>query len=269
MRKKLDNRVTVVLNGYKRSEASQSQYDAYRKQSVGTPEFLFWGNMPEGVADIPFNKHVVDNCTSAICNKNLGVWARFAYALNAQTPFICIVDDDTIPGEKWLENCIDTIYEINKPAVLTTRGVKLKNNRYPEPDSYDVYGWCKPNENTEKVDFGGHCWFFHKSLLKLFWFHAPDVLPLNYGEDIHISYSSLLGCGAETFVPKHPENKCELWGSLRESALHYGEDKNATSRNNQASIGMYKYIQHILQKGYTPVVNRENKENEDRQRTEA
>ena len=43
---------------------------------------------------------------NAVCNTNFGVWARFAFALNALGTYVCIFDDDTIPGRKWLENCL-------------------------------------------------------------------------------------------------------------------------------------------------------------------
>lgn len=263
----MDNKVTVVMNGYKRSYAAKEQYEAYRNQSVGTPEMLFWGNTPEThdveTQELPYKKYVVDGSTSAICNENLGVWARFAYALNAKTPFVCVVDDDTIPGSKWLENCIDTTYALNKPCVLTTRGVKLKNSDYPVPGSYSTAGWCNPNEKTERVDFGGHCWFFSKTVLKAFWLQAPDVLPLNYGEDIHISWAAWQTFKGETFVPPHPVDQPELWGSQRDTAIHFGEDLSATSRDRDASIGMNRYVQGILKSGYKPVLYREQEEDDE------
>lgn len=256
-----DTSVTVVMNGFKRRYAAKEQYEAYRQQSTGTPQFLFWGNYcGHGEIDEHFDKYVVDGSKSAIANSNMGVWARFAFALNANTPYICVVDDDTIPGQKWLENCIDTIEELGDQAVLTTRGVRIKNNQYPMPDSYDAIGWCSANENIEQVDFGGHCWFFHKHMLKAFWMDAPDVLPLNYGEDIHLSFAAWNTANCNTYVPRHPIDKPELWGSVRETASKYGEDMNATSRSPQASQGMFQYFNWVLRRGYVPVVMRNNEQ---------
>ena len=258
----MTTKVTVVLNGYKRSHAAKEQYEAYRNQSIGTPDFLFWGNTPESIGEndpLPFDKYTVDGCVSAICNKNLGVWARFAYALNASTPFICIADDDTIPGRKWLENCLDVIHTLAKPAVLTCRGVRLNNNQYPLPDSYEAIGWCSENEKLEQVDFGGHCWFFPKTVLKAFWLKSPDVLPLNFGEEIQISVAPKLLGDVETYVPPHPSSDKEFWGSI--DALKYGEDMNAISRRPDACQGMFDYLQWALESGYVPVKMRGQSEN--------
>lgn len=255
----MNTAVTVVMNGFKRPYAAKEQYEAYRNQSTGTPKFLFWGNYTgDAPIDKTFDKYVIDGSKSAIANTNMGVWARFAYALNASTPYICVADDDTIPGSKWLENCIDTIENLGDQAVLTTRGVRIKNNQYPAPHSYDAVGWCSANENIEQVDFGGHCWFFHKHILKAFWLNAPDVLPLNYGEDIHISFAAWKTAKCNTFVPPHPINNLDLWGSVKEKASAYGEDENATSRSAEASQGMFAHLDWVMRQGYMPILARKN-----------
>jgi cellulose synthase/poly-beta-1,6-N-acetylglucosamine synthase-like glycosyltransferase len=253
------NKVTVVLNGYKRPHVLTEQYEAYCKQSAGRPEFMFWANL-ERVENIPFDKNVVNHSTSALCNHNLGVWARFAFALNARTEYICVADDDTVPGSRWLENCLTAMDHVGN-AVLTTRGVRIKNNNYPQPDSYDVFGWSHPNEIIEEVDFGGHCWFFHKSLLKLFWAYSPDFPPLNYGEDMHLSFAASKH-GIKTYVPPHPAHNEELYGSIRELGLDYGQDAVATSRLPEASRGMNEYFNAIVSAGYQRVMDRQNGNNQ-------
>jgi hypothetical protein len=248
--------VTVVLNGYKRQYALKEQYDAYMNQSIGSPQIMFWANLPDGWSQINYDRSVVDNCISAFADRNHGVWARFAYALNAKTPYVCVVDDDTIPGSRWLENCFNTLQEKKEEAILTTRGIRIKNENYPAPDSYEPIGWCNPNEEIELVDFGGHCWFFHIRMLKAFWLHSPDILPLNFGEDMNVSYGPWAAGGIKTYVPKHPKNDTSLWGSIRETALEYGEDNNATSRSAEASAGMNEYYKWITQKSYIKVKDR-------------
>ncbi len=96
--------VTVVLNGYKRGAHLKTQLDAIKRQTVQPDEILLWQNFGED-----FKSELTSQTTHASCNKNLGVWARFAFALNAKTEYICVFDDDTIPGPKWLENCLETI----------------------------------------------------------------------------------------------------------------------------------------------------------------
>jgi len=253
----MNDLVTVVLNGYKRPHVLREQFDAYQNQSIGIPQIMFWANLENGMGNIPFDKHVVNNSVSAFADRNHGVWARFAYALNARTPYICVVDDDTIPGKRWLENCLRTIQEKKQDAVLTTRGVMLKSNMYPSPDSYEVFGWSHPNEEIQEVDFGGHCWFFHTRILRMFWALSPDVLPLNFGEDMHLSYAAYRFAKIRTFVPKHPKDDTELWGSLPEAGMDYGQELVATSRRQDAIDGMNQYYQWMMNNGYVHLLQRE------------
>ena len=96
--------VTVVLNGYKRGQHLAKQLEAVKKQTLRPKEIMLWQN-----AGQDFDPEIAGKTTWASCNKNFGVWARFAYALNAKTEYICVFDDDTIPGKRWLENCYETI----------------------------------------------------------------------------------------------------------------------------------------------------------------
>jgi GT2 family glycosyltransferase len=81
---------------------------------------MLWQNNIEG-----FDTNLTSSLITASCNKNLGVWARFAYALNASTEYVCIFDDDTIPGNRWLENCLNTIQTHN--GLLGTAGIRFKS----------------------------------------------------------------------------------------------------------------------------------------------
>lgn len=241
--------ITVILSGYKRPHTCLEQYNAIKSQTVKDIEIMFWANLVDD--KLKFPKEVVDNCQSIVSNANYGVWGRFALALNARTPYVCIIDDDTIPGKKWLENCLNTIN--NHQGVITTRGVianKGKEKEYPGPGSYEAYGWGNPNENTVQVDMGCHSWFFHKDILRAFWAEAPSVLPMNYGEDMHLSYVAQKHFGLGTYVPPHPINDLSMWGSQPHTGKEYGEDSVAISWNHQANMGMRDYWNYILDNGY-------------------
>lgn len=84
--------ITAILNGYKRPQFLQEQVDAINNQTIKPVEIMLWQNNTEG-----FDSELTSKLTTASSNKNLGVWARFAFALNAKTEYICIFDDDTIP----------------------------------------------------------------------------------------------------------------------------------------------------------------------------
>ena len=85
--------ITVILNVFRRSKSLEQQLAAIRAQSVPVDKILVWEN---GVESVP--EALREGLIISRANENLGVWARFAYALNADTDFILMLDDDTIRG---------------------------------------------------------------------------------------------------------------------------------------------------------------------------
>ena len=137
-----DGKITVILNGYKRPHALTPQMEALKRQTIKPDMVMFWQNKD---SDVKFDYSPLSNCVVTTSNANFGVWARFAYALNATTEYVCVFDDDTIPGSKWLENCLSTIK--TSEGLLGTIGVIFNDENYI---SYDRWGWSKPNEVTIK-----------------------------------------------------------------------------------------------------------------------
>ena len=72
--------ITVILNGYKRPHVLQKQLESIKNQSVQTDSIVFWQN-----SGSQFDENLTKDLVHASCNNNLGVWARFAFALNANT----------------------------------------------------------------------------------------------------------------------------------------------------------------------------------------
>ena len=215
--------VTVVLNGYKRGQHLSQQLEAVKKQTLRPKEIMLWQNAGED-----FDPQIAGKTTWASCNKNFGVWARFAYALNAKTEYVCVFDDDTIPGKRWLENCYETIQK--HEGLLGTIGVV-----YHTPNSYhpmNRIGWAEPNEKTERVDIVGHAWFFKREWLSTFWRELPEENhPMIVGEDMHFSVMLQKYLGLNTYVPPHPKDNKDLWGSLPDTAWSIGQDDAALSMN--------------------------------------
>jgi hypothetical protein len=230
--------ITVVLNGYKRARHFKTQLDAIKNQTIKPKEILLWQNYGE-----EFDKNLVSETTHASCNKNLGVWARFAFALNAKTEYICVFDDDTIPGTKWLENCYNTIQKHD--GLLGTIGVNFLSKNSYQP--IERFGWANPNENVVKVDIVGHAWFFRREWLSTFWRELPDVnQPTIVGEDIHFSYTLKKYLDKNTYVPPHPVNDVEMWGSKPNTAWTIGQDVAAISMNmNNLKIMSDTYVNYI------------------------
>ena len=100
--------VTVVLNGYKRNHTLSEQVNALQNQSVKVTDIMYWQNSAPNVG-YDLSSLEQSQAHIAVSNINYGVWARFAHALNARTDYVCVIDDDTIPGDMWIENCLDTL----------------------------------------------------------------------------------------------------------------------------------------------------------------
>jgi len=205
---------------------------------------MFWQNKDR---EEKFDYSLLQSCVVTVSNANFGVWARFAYALNATTEYVCVFDDDTIPGSKWLENCLDTIEK--QEGLLGTIGVIFKDENYI---NYDRYGWANPNEEIKQVDIVGHSWFFKREWLGAFWREAPIPESSICGEDMHFSYSIQKHLGLGTFVPPHPKDNPEMWGSNPSLAFQYGVDKNAISVNHHASA-FGKALKTTIDKGFKPL----------------
>ena len=234
--------ITVVLNGYKRGEHLGKQLEAIKNQTIKPKEILLWQNFGE-----KFPEKLTEQTVHASCNKNFGVWARFAYALNANTEYVCVFDDDTIPGSKWLENCLNTIQTHN--GLLGTIGVKYQTETGYHPMTR--VGWAEPNQVVEQVDIVGHSWFFRREWLSTFWREQPDINQSRLvGEDMHFSYTLQKYLGLNTYVPPHPKDDVEMWGSKPDTAWAIGQDAAALSMA-PANIALMSFVYtNYIKKGF-------------------
>lgn len=242
-----NSEVTVVLSGYRRPEALQEQYEAVQNQTIKNIPIMLCINYDQ--ENYPkFSMDIINKCIASINTRNLGVWSRFAFALNARTKYVCVMDDDTIPGDMWIENCLNTIKEYD--GLLGCRGIKMLD------DTHVNYPSCKyecvaRNEEVEEVDIIGHSWFFKKDWLKAYWALMPDYIPFMGGEDMHFSFAMQKILNLKSYVPKQPPDNQRLWGSLNPSK--YGEDMNATSRTKNGTIDANSYWNYMIKNGYTLV----------------
>jgi len=218
--------IAVVLNAYKRTDYLSLQLDAIENQTMPPQSVYVWQNAGGDIDDALKSKFIL-----AECSENLGVWARFAFALNINADYICIFDDDTIPGQRWLENCVNTM--TTHEGLLGTRGLKFFSKKRYFP--FDSFGWGDPNEETVQVDIVGHSWFFKREWLSAFWSELPPIEASHIaGEDIHFSYMLQKKLGLNTYVPPHPKDDLSLWGSLPEYGKKIGTDNVAISSSETA-----------------------------------
>lgn len=230
------------MNVFRRGSNFSKQLAAIRAQTHKVHKIFVWEN---GADESDAQPGVIVMRSS----ENLGVWARFAAGLNAETDFLWVIDDDTIPGARWLENALATFQE--HPGVIGSRGL-----RFHTPHSYTLYeefGPNNPNSQVEQVDIVGHNWIFPRSWLAFFWTELGNRFenPLA-GEDIHLSFAVKKHLGLGTFVPPHPNSDPSLWGELPDSKFD-GKGSEAISQNPKSMRRFELAYAHYIDQGFEPM----------------
>jgi len=229
--------ITVILNGYRRPNQLAEQISALNSGTVKPSEILCWYNYPGD--DYAVNYEIGEDIPVAYNNYNYGVWSRFYFAMNASHPFVCVFDDDTVPGSRWLENCLQTME--THEGLLGTVGLRYLLPSNPQSDKCSYYerfirfGWVHGGQCTIpiEVDLVGHCWFFKREWLSHFTRELPNPRFTTCGEDMHFSYMLQKYAGIKTYVPPHPHGDTSLWGSIH--GAKYGDDSVSLWNSNAES----------------------------------
>lgn len=220
--------ITVILNAYRRPYNLKMQIDAIKKQTVRPKQIWLWVNDHEDNREFNFKELDLDKIFHN--DYNWKFYGRFAGALLSDTKYVAIFDDDTIPGEKWFENCLETI-KINE-GILGSAGVTLNDKYYVK---HTRCGWPTKNKETTRVDLVGHAWFFKREWLSHLWREKPTTW--DNGEDIQFSYLAQKYGGIQTYCPPHPPEDKSLHGSILGNEL--GVDSKATSTNQAVSHNQF------------------------------
>ena len=118
--------ITVILNCYRRPYNLKMQIEAIRNQTVPPKNIWLWVNDHADNHGFDYSDLGIDRIF--LNDFNWKFYGRFAAALLCDTDYVAIFDDDTVPGERWFENCFSTMKE--KPGILGSAGVILNSQRY-------------------------------------------------------------------------------------------------------------------------------------------
>lgn len=237
------NDITVVVNSYKRPYSTLEQIQSiYHQKDVSVREVFYVQNT---LPNIKYDERIstLPGITSFQMSRNMGVWSRFYAALNARTTWVCVLDDDTIPGACWLKNCIQA-YE-TCPGLMGAIGLRFSNKEYHIKERI---GWDNPRDTLEQVDIVGHSWFFHRDLLCYFTRELPPIdHNMIVGEDMHFSAMLQKYSSYRTWVPPQYIHNRETLGSQK--GWEYGGDRNATAGNGGMEL-MKEFMQHYTSNGF-------------------
>ena len=234
--------ITVVLTAFKRQQYLKQQIDCVLSQTVPVGRVLIWNNG----AELDLHGYG-DNVMVANNSHNLGVWSRFAYAINAETEYVCMLDDDTFPAPRFFESCLQQMER--EPALLGARGLRFLSAVRYHP--FVSFGWDAPNEKAEVVDIVGHAWFFKREWLGTFWRELPPLGTSRLvGEDMHFSFMLQKYLGIRTMVPPHPVSDPSIWGSDPELAMSLGTSTEAVSQGVEALRKFDNALRHCTLNGF-------------------
>jgi len=249
----MNESISVILTAWQRPHLLEEQVERILDQTVAPQEIVLWYNSPpkkfgvlpgKQLTTFKNSKHV----KKIVCDHNFGIFPRFSIAPIMEGSFVAIFDDDTMPGSKWFENCLNHIESAH--AILGTIGL-----RYLSLDNQSVVveqprmGWHAKNNQLEFVDVVGHAWFFKKEWSHHFWNEPPASM--NYGEDIHFC-AMLQRHGIRAACPPHPENDKELWGSVKPDL---GIDRVAISTTMKKRDNTpWRCIHEEVQRGFKPML---------------
>lgn len=220
--------ITVILNCYKRIEYLKEQVEAIKNQTCPPEKIWIWVNKTEENSDYDFDSLGLD--TVVYSDTNFKYHARFSLGLLADTEYVAFFDDDTIPGSKWFENCLNTMD--THPGILGGAGVQIQTNgMYP----YKRQGWPVKNENTVEVDLVGHAWFMKREHLSYLWYEEP--YSLDNGEDMQLSFLAQRYGDVKTYCPPHPVQDPQMSSSVKP---HYGDDAKASYKGSVTSVPNFK-----------------------------
>lgn len=239
--------ITVILNAYRRPYNLKMQIESLRNQTVSPKQIWLWVNAHEDNEGFDFKSLGADRVFHN--DYNWKFYGRFAAALLADTEYIAILDDDTIPGSRWFENCLSTME--THEGILGSAGIILNDKHYVQ---HDRCGWPSQNADITEVDLVGHAWFFKREWLRYLWQEKPTTW--DNGEDIQFAFMAKIHGGIPTYCPPHPPDDKELHGSILGNEL--GIDNKATSTNSAISHQQFfnerdVCVQEGLKKGWQTV----------------
>ncbi|NOX24543.1 MAG: glycosyltransferase family 2 protein [Deltaproteobacteria bacterium] len=243
-------KISVILTAWRRPQYLEEQVKCVLNQTIRPQEVILWYNAPPKRLGIFQRKHLISfkhdkYVKKIVCDYNFGIIPRFTLASCLESEYVCIFDDDTMPGERWFENCLN---HVDKEQVLCgTIGLRYLSKTKLQTESPRM-GWEGKNDNLEFVDLVGHSWFFRREWARYFW--DEDPISYTFGEDIHFC-AMLQRHGIRSACPPHPRSDKSLWGSLKPER---GVDKVAISCSSDKSMEFWRVVKHEMDRGYKPIL---------------
>lgn len=241
----MSSSVSAVIFTFKRPQYLEEQINSIKNQTIPPDEIIVGHLVNEKTEEFDFSNSNIDNLVKF--KKDPGFHAKFITALTAQNDWVAIFDDDTIPGKRWFENCLET-RRIKNGGICGAFGMRLNQRIYKRVDRIGI--WWESNNNIEEVDAIGHTWFMPYEYINYMWREQPPFK--NNAEDLFFAYQAQKYGDIKFYVPPHPPNDLEIWGSTKKD---YGFDDNAISIRNMKEHRSLRdeMVEYLIECGWKPI----------------
>ena len=228
-------KISVCIFTYLRPHVLEEQLQSIKEQTIPVNEIILGHLKNDKTPNFNFKDYKLIQFYF-----DPGIHAKFivATAVQANTDFIVIIDDDIIPGKKWLENCLASYKK--KEGVYGILGFNLDSNS-PSGCRHSA-GKEQLNKEIVQVDFLGQGWFFPFKYLRYMW-SKPFPFYNQNGDDIWFSYQ-LYKHGIKSFIPPYLPDNPEMWGNKKmvagKESLSLRDKHHNENRKRLIEIGKEK-----------------------------
>lgn len=240
------NSLTVILSQYRRTNL-KLQVLAMISQTVPITQIYVYQN--EEHVDVD-RRELEEICKSisttcplfkVIQNRgeNFKYHGRFSVPLLVDTEYVAIFDDDIIPGDQFLENCLRVVKSFG--AICGAAGQILTPLR-------KVMVFPPTNDDIE-VDSVGWAWVFRSEWIKYLW--QEEMPTFAQAEDISFGMALWKNGNIRSIVAYQPgeDTNRPTWGAK----LSLGDDDVASYKVEGAGMLRWAVCIYWCQQGFIPV----------------
>jgi hypothetical protein len=147
--------LTVLLAYSTRPELVDVQHRLLSTQTIQPRAVFAHCNPSDKVAFPPAVRTMIDALPNATPNVDLGAWARWGYVATVGTEYVCVIDDDCMPGPRWFEAALKKLSASEGHNVIAAAGIMYRSDQY---NDVTLIGPEAPPAGEVDVDVGRGAW---------------------------------------------------------------------------------------------------------------
>lgn len=207
--------VTAIMTQHMRPETLEQQHRALRASGLDENGLICWVNPVLGTR---LNDALLGRIPHVRASSDMGPWMRWTLTSRIPTKYTLVIDDDCIPGPRWLSLAIE---RLERAEAQGDRIIVAAAGLIFQSDSYDDVIFMGPESRQREevtVDLGRGAWLMHTHYAR----HIALFPTLGTGLATPIHIATALQKYTEggapapvgTIVLPYPHATREVWGML-------------------------------------------------------